>query len=196
MGLQVVRNVATSLAVTAAEAKLYMKTNYGTDADEDNIVEELIYSAQRFLEDMGGFSIASSTWKAWSDRPCDLREFIIPMQPIISIQYVYRIDDIGTETALTLNTDYYKKGLTDLTLFFSADSSDGVPRGGNVANYYPIRVEYTAGHATVPDDLKIAVMTLVAENYINRKDTTMTGIQIVPHTAIQKTAGYCRQRIF
>lgn len=195
MGLQVVRNSATALAATVAETKLYLKTNYATDTSEDNIIEELIYQAQRFLEDDGGFSIASSTWKAWSDRRSDLRRFVVPMQPIISIQNVYRIDDEGTETALTLNTDYYKKGLTDWTLFFTAAPSDGVPRG-NLTSYFPIRIEYTAGHETVPDDLKQAVMKLVAENYINRKETSMEGINIVPYSAIKLTKGYRRQRIF
>ena len=195
MAIQVVRNVDETQAVTTAEMKNYLKANYGTDTTEDALLVDFIFSAQRFLEDLGQFSISSKTWKCWVDGKLDLKKLVLPMGPIISIQKVYRIDDEGTETELTLNTDYYKKGLTDLVLFFTSTPSDGIPRGTNL-NWYPIRVEYTAGHETVPDDLKIAVMKMTAENYMKRGDSALAQVFTIPILSTDLIAPYRKRRLF
>jgi uncharacterized phiE125 gp8 family phage protein len=195
MAIQIERTTDTNQAVTTAEMKVYLKTNYGADTDEDALLVDLIFAATRFLEDRFNFSITSKAWTAWTDRKKDLTcKFKLPRGPHLTITSVKRVDDEGTKTTLTLNTDYYKKGLTDLVLYFQGSPSDGVPRGANI-NLYPIEVVFTAGFATVPDDLKAAVMQLVAENYVNRENTTDVSITIVPETSSRKASVYARTRI-
>ena len=171
--------------VTTAVMKNYLKESYGTDAVEDALVVEFINSARLFVEDetRRAFVAQTITFQASDDEA--ITELLLPYQPIISITSVHSIDVEGTETELTLNTNYNKVGMTggtETTLLFNRFIST-VPVGV-VDTMESIRVIYSAGYADnadIPRDVVVGIMKLAAENYVNRESSVDWSISQVPY---------------
>ena len=161
--------VKTDLAtepVTVAEAKLWCKV---TGTEEDSIFTIMVKSAREALEKYTGCSFgAKGIHSTWLEMPDD-NEIELPYGPIISIDAVYKIDEEGTEEALTLNTDYWVFGDQDAVIKFNTFWSSGVKTQRTV------RVEYTAGYGNsateeLPAALKLAVLKQIATDYEFRED--------------------------
>lgn len=159
--------------VTLAEAKNYIKQQYGTLTVEDNLLSDMIQAARQWIEQYIRKSIIQKTIIAYT--PDELACFNLPMGPVQEISTVKRVDIEGTKTELTLNTDYYVTGQEDKTLYFY--TVWGTISGGSTAG---LEVTYTSNYVEVPKALKNACLKLVAENYYNRKETNDEGITLVP----------------
>jgi hypothetical protein len=79
--------------------------------------------------------------------------FLLPERPIIAITSVNVVADDGTLTALTANSDYKTEGQHIITL----SSEDGVPYKASL-----LRVAYTHGFTTIPDDLAEVVCSIAS----------------------------------
>jgi uncharacterized phiE125 gp8 family phage protein len=152
--------------VTSAEAKLFAKIPGTT---EDSLVTIFISAARQALEKYTASSFAEKTLHAtWIKLPDD-NELELPYGPVIAVSKVYKIDEEGTETELTLNTDYHIYGDQDIIVKIESFWSTGIQLD------YSIRVEYTAGYGhanteTLPAPLKEAIMKQVATDYEFRED--------------------------
>ena len=164
---------------TLAEVKNYIKENYGTNATEDTLITDMITAARKFIENECSISLALQTVVYWvNDDEEDIREVRLPFLPLNTITSVVRREYDGTETALTLNSDYYAIGIQGEILTLNKQWSTGFI----VRN--PIFITYSAGYASaasMPKDLKLATMKLVSENYVNRDASVDWGINIVPY---------------
>lgn len=163
--------------VTLAEAKNFIKQQYGTLEVEDNLVVLMIQSARQWIERYIGQSIIKKEITVYTRD--QLAMFELPMHPVVltagELEEVVRIDYEGNETALTKNTDYVMDGLTKKRLYFY--QVWGTVSGGAVAG---VRVKYYAYMTEVPKPLKEATLKLVAENYYNRSSDGETTISMVP----------------
>ena len=87
--------------------------------DDDNPLEEaliasMISAVRSHFERRTGLAFAAKTLETQfrsTDRP-----FILPVSPVISVDKVETIDSEGTKTELTLNSDYYKRGLYEVEI--------------------------------------------------------------------------------
>ena len=129
--------------VTLAEVKTYLKipTNI---TDDDELIGDLISSAVEYVEDDLGISLATEQWQ-YTFRAA--KSIILPRPPVQSVQSVTTMDNIDVPYTYIAETD---------TLEF--DSSLGEI----------LKVNYTAGYITLPKDLKIALMRVIAYMYENR----------------------------
>ena len=155
----------TTEPVTVAEAKNYCKV---TGSQDDSLITLLITSARKALEKYTQSTFAhkhiSATWVVMPE------DWVIelPYGPHSAVSKVYRIDDQGTETELTVNTDYTLYGDQDFILMVSQYWSTGY-----IAQ--SVRVEYTAGYGEtatepLPDELKECILMYVNKSYTYRGD--------------------------
>jgi uncharacterized phiE125 gp8 family phage protein len=182
----------TSEPVTLEEAKKYCKV---TDTYDDTVFNFMIKAAREALEKYTNSSFAQKTIHAtWVDLP-DNWVLELPYGPHISVTAVYHIDDEGTETALTVNDDYYVYGDQDLILKFEPFWSSGVKVRRSV------RVEYTAGYGhsstePLPDALKLAILKQVATDYLYRDNFIVGGISILDNSVKSIAAPYRKKLWF
>ncbi|TRZ53852.1 hypothetical protein D4S03_01090 [bacterium] len=146
--------------VTLAEAKNYLKQDYGTLTVEDTLVKDLIQSARTWIEQWIGQSIIKKTITAYTSD--EMEYFTLPMPPINTITTVHRIALDGTATLLTLNTDYYSIGVQSITVCMYPVWSTS---GGSIVG---LKVVYDAYMAEVPKAIKEACLALVSHMYFNR----------------------------
>lgn len=174
----------------------YLKQNYGSLTIEDDLIKTMIQAARTWIEEKTGRAIVRQTVTVQvSDNEAPIIEIEIPFYPLVSITTVKRVDQEGTKTALVLNTDYYVRGLSEKTIQLSRTWATGV--GGSL-NTQDIEIIYEAGesvNASTPAPLKLAIMKLVAENYVNRENSVDWSINRVPMDILTLIAPYTKIRI-
>ena len=161
--------------VTVAEAKLFCKV---TGTEEDELFVLLIQSARQQLEKYTQSSFGQKTLHATWVESRDDDTYELPYGPVIAVSAVYRIDDEGSEEAMTLNSDYYVYGDQDVKLKISRYWSSGV------ISTTSVRVEYTAGYGgsgvdTLPYPLKLALLKQVATDYELRENIAPGGFGVL-----------------
>jgi len=185
--------------VTLAEAKAHMNI---TDGNDDNYIPGLIKGARRRLENEMRRALITQTWRFHLDHfpffrqrtfPVGYMPIELPRPPLLaitSLKYMDPTDPTGqTLLTLTLNTD------------FIVDSNSEPARIQSIgSNAWPatlrqigaVQIIYTAGYGpdatTVPEDIKMAIMQVVAHWYENREsvfaDTGRGLVMEIPQTAM------------
>lgn len=183
----------TTEPVSATEAKLFCRV---TGTEEDSLFTILISAARRALEQYTGASFAQKTLHVTFDKFDKSDDYYeLPYGPIISVDAVYLIDSEGTESALTLNSDYYVFGDQDIKVRVYKTWSSGLS--------YPqsIRIEYKAGYGnavteTLPAELKLAILKQIATDYEMRENIAPGGITVLDNAARKLAAPYRRKLWF
>jgi uncharacterized phiE125 gp8 family phage protein len=174
----------------------YLKQNYGSVMLEDAMISTMIQASRYWVEEKTGRAIVRQTVVYQvSDDENPIIELTLPFYPFVTMTSVKRIDQEGTETDLVLNTDYYLRGLAEKTLQINRTWSTGIIGG---MNYQDIRVTFEAGDAvntSTPAPLKLAIMKMVAENYVNRENSVDWGINIVPMDVLKLIGPFMNVRI-
>lgn len=176
----------TNEPVTVDEAKLYVRVTSGNL--EDDLFTRLIAAARRNLEEFARISIVRRAWRTTINCPTyssfgmglpttvrDLDRlrhgFRLPRRPaheIIAVKYHDRSGEVVPidESAFTFNVDagycYWKDGVMP------------IPQTGHV-----MTVEYSAGYANAaetPQEIKMAILTCVADYYENRAQEKSEGV--------------------
>jgi len=179
MSLQVtVDTDASAELVTTANAKQWIKENYTAGSDtiltaEDTLIDALVKSARKLVENYCNSSFAQRTLTAWWDSLWTQREFHLPYGPVISISSVKTVDAEGSETTLTLNTDYFARGIKDKILTVNQVTSAPIIPLWDGSAIAQLKVTYISGYTTVPEDVVTAIKEIVAFYYINRGDELM-----------------------
>ena len=176
--------------VSVVEAGAWCKVTGSTLTAETSIFNILIPAARKAIEKYTSSSFGEKKISAtWLKMPEDwILE--LPYGPHISIDKVYKIDDEGNETELTVNEDYYVTGAQDLSVQVNQFWSTGT------VVTWSIRVEYTAGYGDettepLPDDLKLAIMMQVNCDYSFRDVEGATGV--LTNAVKAKAAPYRRR---
>lgn len=178
--------------VSSAEAKLWCKV---TGTAEDSIFAILVPAARKALEKYTASSFGQKTiYATWDEMPED-NEIILPYGPIISVDKIYKIDSEGTESELTLNSDYWISGDNEATITIGQSWSTGY------VTKMAYRIEYTAGYGhanteTLPTDLKLAIMKQVATDYMLRENIAVGTISSTLDNESKKLAAPYRRKLW
>lgn len=178
--------------VTLQEAKDWIKK---TGDDEDDLLLTLITSARRSVEKYTTSTFAQKTLHAtWVEIPDDW-VLHLPYGPHISVDAVYLIDEEGTETAKTLNSDYYVYGDQDLIVALSKVWTT------SQSLQYSVRVEYKAGYGdttteTLPGELKLAILKQIATDYEMRENIAEGTFGVLSNSSKSLAAPYRRSLWF
>ena len=140
---------------------------------ENTLISSMISSVRTILEQRTGLVFASKTFEVHFD-PSDY-PFVIPVYPIISVDSMVAIDYQGTETDLTLNTDYYKTGMYEIDLIINSllNYNPETLDDDKYHDRYKVTVKAGFGHddtETLPVALLNAMQSQVFQWYQNRDD--------------------------
>ena len=180
--------------ITTAEAKQYIKENYTAGAEailiaEDALISALITAARLACENYCNSTFKEKTLIAWWDTLWNQREFTLPSGPHVSISEVVTIDAEGDETTLTLNTDYYKRGIKDIILTVNQVTSAPITAvfGGDPISQLQVtfKAGYTSGEE--PQAVVQAMYDIILQLYIRldnkESDVDLSSMDVVSRNA-------------
>lgn len=174
----------------------YLKQNYGSLTIEDDLVKIMIQASRMWIEEKTGRAIVRQTITFQvSDDEDAILDIVLPFYPVVLITSINRVDQEGTKTILALNSDYYARGLSEKSIQLNRTWATGIVGG---MNYQDIEIIYEAGeavNANTPAPLKLAIMKLTAENYVNRENSVDWGINKVPMDVLALIAPFTTIRI-
>jgi uncharacterized phiE125 gp8 family phage protein len=177
----------TNLVVSRADMKTFLKLDSSITAD-DEIIDALIKSATKVVENYTGRVLMNETWKMWATRLPD--RVFLPFGYVSSITSVTIIADDETTTTQT-STDYSLVS-SEPSYFFL---KDGYTWDTTNRDYGGYMVTFVAGYGadgdSVPDEILNAVKVTVSEWYYNRSTSeipvlakTMLGPYRIPNVEI------------
>ena len=147
---------ATGEPITAAEAKEHVRLD---TSSEDSEVNLLIAAARARIEETCG-PIVTRTATVKCDVFADFAAFPLPLVSVSSVQYVD-----GAGATQTLSTDVYEVRIDGLTASLALKSGQSWP---SIQSGSRITVTAVIGRATVPDDVKHALLILVSQGFDER----------------------------
>jgi len=142
----------------------FIKFEDTSNTSEIALIIEMMASVRTHFERRTGLSFMEKTYETlfkYDDKP-----YVLPVQPVISVDKVELVDCEETKTELDLNNGYYKRGLYQIEIQTSQMTSGG---------YYDLLVTYKAGYGhddteALPFDLQDAMKKQVKQWYDNRDD--------------------------
>lgn len=163
MDLRIKTDIAEEVLSTD-DVSQFIKFEDEDNAAELSLISGMIAAVRTHFERRTGLSFASRTYEIlfhYYDKP-----YILPVEPIISVDKVEIVDYLGVKEELTLNSGYFKKGLYQVEIETSYMTSGG---------YYDLLVTFKAGFGNaatedLPADLKDAMMKQIKQWYDNRDD--------------------------
>ena len=148
--------------VSIADVKQFIKFS-DTDATETSLVEDMIKGARVYIEKQTGLALAKKTIiEQFLKEPTI--EYVLSVAPVISVDSVATLDLQEASTSLTLNGDYFLKGLYERIIIT-----------GLVTSTTQLKVTYKVGYGeseteTLPYDIKQAILRQVMQWYDNRDE--------------------------
>lgn len=159
------RTNTPSEPVTTDELKSWLRV---THSDDDSKIASLGQAAREYLEDQTRRAFTTQTWKVTCQNNLETgKAILLPRPRLISISSVDYIDEDGNEVTGYASTNYYHVAGEDGAIWFKT-----LPDTASVPE--PLRITFSAGYgaaSAVPEALKTAIKTLVAEWYYNRTAT-------------------------
>jgi len=141
----------------------FIKFEDTSNTSEIALIIEMMASVRTHFERRTGLSFMEKTYETlfkYDDKP-----YVLPVQPVISVDKVETVDTYGTKTELDVNSDYFKRGLyqVEITSCYMTGT------------YYDLLVTYKAGYGhddteALPFDLQDAMKKQVKQWYDNRDD--------------------------
>lgn len=162
--MKLTRTVAPAAAITLADAK--KQTETANMADHDEMLNRLIQAAQDFVEGPAGMNLAlgTQTWELSLD--CFPSVIRIPIEPVQSITSITYIDPDGNQQTLA-DFDADTKASPALIAPVSGSTFPQTKRQFNA-----VTVTFEAGFNPVPEDIRAALLLLVAHWFENREAVT------------------------
>ena len=156
--------------VTLIEAKSHLRVDF--DAD-DTLITTLISTARQFVENCTGRALVSRVVRVDADNWDS--EILLPLNPVVSISSIKYMDSDGVEQ--TLASTEYQLATQKLPARVKPAYGASWPaiRSGL---YDSVKVEFTAGYGdagAVPNDLKHAVLFMIAHLYEQREPVVVAG---------------------
>lgn len=159
--------------VDLASAKLHLRVDV---TDDDDVIAAMITAATAHVEDVTRRKILTQTWDysipAWPSG----KAIKLPFGNLATVTSVKWKDDDGTETTLTLTTDYLVETNGDqcgrIVLPYAGTWPSGTLYPSN-----PITIRYVCGWTSpllVPAPIKAAILMHLADLYENR-ETQLVG---------------------
>jgi len=142
-------DVRVTTDLTAEPVLKAVMRNYleftATDTTEDTLIESMIKSARIKIENMCNVALGEKTLTVLFKADEVVNDSVVlPYIPFVSITTVKLVDISGNKTTLTLNSDYYKQGLNEITVFISSNGA-GILPGASITGQ-DVEVIYTCGY--------------------------------------------------
>lgn len=151
--------------VSLAEAKAHVRV---TSSDHDTVLGIYITAARQFVENYTGLKLVEQTVQ-FSRRNFRLH-MPLPVAPIQSLSISYVDPDEATQTLAT--STYQVEGLNTLRPVLHKDPDANWPDLDDGPEV--ITVEAVVGFTTMPEDLKNAMLLLIA-TWFDRRETAVIG---------------------
>lgn len=166
--------------VTLIEAKAHLAV---THTDDDTMITSRIVSARRACESISQRSFITTAWKYTLERwpVCGGARIVLPRPRLISVSGLTYLDTTGTRQTLSSSL-YVVSTAREPAVIIPAY---GTTWPGAREFLDSIQVSYTAGYgataASVPDDIKAAVLLMVGHLYAHRGDENQEPPAAVRH---------------
>lgn len=174
---QYVRVVATVASASCEfSADVVVKTGYATD---DTLLTMLITAAREYCEQYTGRALATQTLEQMMDSFPDTDYIELMKPPLQSVTSVKYTNSAGTETTMTLTTQYLvdsESNVGRIVLPYSVTWPTATMYTVN-----PIKIRYIAGYYAsnlIPKSIKQAMLLLVGHWYANREAIGQVGSEI------------------
>lgn len=145
-------------------------------SSETGYIENLIKRAAAFIEGPYGIGVlfGQQTWQL----ALDGFPFVIqlPVYPLVSVSSITYTDADGVEQ--TVSPDIYRVDTYSNPPRIALEYGKSWPASRLVSN--SVKVEFVGGHSSTPDDLKHAVIMLVAHWYENREAASSVSLSEMP----------------
>lgn len=151
--------------------------------DDDAYLQALASAAEDNIGGAGGFlgrALSQSEWELRLD--CfPAGKIDIPLPPLISVDYVEYVDVDGVaQSYSSFRTFGIERANAAGSILYACDGEwpdtlDDEPEA--------VRIEFTAGYATVPAAIKHAALLMVGDWYRNREDATEMKLATLPRGA-------------
>lgn len=164
---RVERTVApTADVLTLTEVKDQLRIDGST---EDAYLERLIKAAIAHVEGPYGIGVilASQEWALHLDNWPGVIE--IPLYPVQSVTSIEYLDEQGSSQ--TLDTSRYRVDLVSNPARITREFNETWPSVRLVTN--AITVNFEAGYSTIPEDLKAAMLMIIAHWYEQRESVVI-----------------------
>ncbi len=153
------------------------------DTAEDPILSLYIPAATKYLETWLRRAFLVRTLTFYLDKfPTDVT-LRLPRPPLIEVDSVKHLDTDGVLQTLVAVTDYQVDAISEPARIRPAQDKSWP--AVQATTYNTVRVQYTAGYATVdavPAEYKMLVKWIVALWYRNREPSAPVELKDVPHT--------------
>lgn len=162
--------------ISLLETKLHLRI--GNDvSNEDSLVEAIIKASREHVEDITRRCLLTQTWdfsiQSWPEE----NYIKLPCGNLQSITFVKWKDTDGTETTLTVTTDYLVEANGEQCGRIVLPYGESWP-SGSLYPSNPITIRFVAGWTTaalVPYKIKNAIKLICADLYSNRESQIVSG---------------------
>ncbi len=158
--------------VTLQEAKDHLRIDGIYD---DALVMMLVAAARRWCEDYAGRTFVTTTW-AWSFDEFAGPELCVPRPPLKSVTSISYIDSAGNPQ--TLGADVYRVDTASEPGRIALAHGKTWPSVQSVIN--AVTVQFVAGYAAVPENVKLAILLLTTELFEQRQESVTGALASVP----------------
>lgn len=170
--------------IELAYAKNYLKVDSSNTLD-DALISNFIEAATLQCERYTGLFFREKKVEVTLIQG-NAEEYGLPYGPNMDVESVVRVNDDGDE-ALTLSETYWLSGVSFLSVRTNRRVSL-MTYNRNVRYPQSLKVTYTAGYSpeegkeSLPEDVRVAILQLVAEMYENRQNSISgTIVAVLPN---------------
>jgi uncharacterized phiE125 gp8 family phage protein len=150
--------------------KLHLRVD-GDETAEDEYLEGILQAARQHVEEITRRALLTQTWDYSLDAWPSAKAIVLPFGNLQSVTSVTWKDDAGTETTLTLTTDYLVETNGDACGRVVLPYAETWP-SGTLYPSNPITIRFVCGWTTaalVPAPIRAAVKMVCADLYENRE---------------------------
>ncbi len=175
--------------ISLAEAKAHLRISH---TDDDTYISTLIIAARRIVEIQYDLSLLQQSWSLYADQwPVD-GVFAIPLSPLLSVVdlKVYGDDDV----AATIDPAHYyiDKASFPARVALRRGRVFAPPGRGTNGLELKITTGFGISAASVPLEIKQALLIIIADWYANRGDTPDS---VIPVAALELLSAYKNVRL-
>jgi len=172
--------------VTLAEIKKHLKIDDDIDED-DELLTGIIAAARGHVENITRRALLSQTWEYCLQKWPESNYIKLPYGNLQSVTSVKWKDTTGTETTLTVTTDYLVEvngeGCGRIVLPYGGSWPSDTLYPSN-----PITIAYVCGWTSalaIPYEIKAAIKLICTDLYVNREGKTLSSYSYQENEAVQ-----------
>lgn len=178
---------ASKVLVAACEFGTSILTNEAETADDDELIDD-IKSAREHVEDITRRALITQTWDYYLDEWPGIDKIKLPFGNLQSVTSVSWKDMEGTETVLTVNTDYIVQTNGEGCGWVFLPYGVSWP-SGSLFPSLPIKIRYVCGWTAanlIPSKIKVAIKMICADMYMNREGQSQTAFLYKENPRVNK----------